>query len=670
MAIDSGTWLIALTETHLTDEVLDGEILMQGFELFRVDRIKGTKGGGVAAYLREDLVRQSGLVQGESLGCVEYLLLYLSELRTVVALLYRPEGHREQFQRALEKIGTYIEGFGEPTPSVIMIGDFNFPIINWKTLEITGGSTAEENLQALSLMEFTATHCLEQYMNKPTRGNNILDLIFTNNEELIYGTHVEDSNLSDHRLIYVETAFERDKESSTRSESTGLGVLNFFDSKVKWEQLENELSLTDWNAQLRGKTADDTYEEFVKVLQVTCPRHIPKKRCRKRKSIPRDRKLLMRRKRRIKSRLQKTHCPRLREKLTKVLAKIDLQLTESVKVELEREEERAVGVILTNPKYFYTYAQSKSKVRAGIGPLESGGRLVGEPAEMVELLQDQYSSAFSTPKFNSLSDIRRQGVEGEGELFNIEFTREDVERVMGELSSTASPGPDKIPAILLSKCKRSLSGGIHCLWNESLRVGRIPAKLKEATITPIYKGEGKGMAKNYRPVCLTSHVIKVFERIVAGALVDYLEKGNKMNPNQHGFRKQRSCLTQLVQHHYHILRVMEEGMDADVVYLDFAKAFDKVDHGVLLSKLKKLGVVGSVFRWLFEFLVGRTQTVTTSGAESRTAAVVSGVPQGTVFGYILFLVHVLDIDNTVKYSRVSSFADDSRIGKPIIGEED
>ena len=124
----------------------------------------------------------------------------------------------------------------------------------------------------------------------------------------------------------------------------------------------------------------------------------------------------------------------------------------------------------------------------------------------------------------------------------------------------------------------------------------------------------------------------------------FLEEGGRMNPNEHGFQKHRSCLSQLIQHHYHVLRMVEEGRCANVIYLDFAKAFDKVDHGVLLSKLLDMGVTGDAFKWFGEFLTGRTRRVNVSGSESRLEEVISGVPQETVLGPLLFLIHVTDID--------------------------
>ena len=144
-----------------------------------------------------------------------------------------------------------------------------------------------------------------------------------------------------------------------------------------------------------------------------------------------------------------------------------------------------------------------------------------------------------------------------------------------------------------------------------------------------------------------------------------METNNLFNAGQHGFRAGRSCLSQLIAHFDKILTLLEEGLKGDVIYLDFAKAFDKVDHSILLNKLKSLGIDGKIWKWLHSFLAGRTQSVMVDGFLSDPTAVISGVPQGSVLGPILFLILIGDIDQDTASVFVSSFADDTRVGKGV-----
>ena len=149
-----------------------------------------------------------------------------------------------------------------------------------------------------------------------------------------------------------------------------------------------------------------------------------------------------------------------------------------------------------------------------------------------------------------------------------------------------------------------------------------------------------------------------------------MEKHGLFNPSQHGFRIGRSCLSQLIAHYDHILNLLENGKNVDVIYIDFAKAFDKVDFMVTLRKLNMLGITGNVGRWMHCFLTKRTQQVLVNGERSTPHEVKSGVPQGSVLGPLLFLILIGDIDQEVAQAFLSSFADDTRIGSEIGSHED
>lgn len=143
-----------------------------------------------------------------------------------------------------------------------------------------------------------------------------------------------------------------------------------------------------------------------------------------------------------------------------------------------------------------------------------------------------------------------------------------------------------------------------------------------------------------------------------------------MNQRQHRFRRGRSYLSKLVEHHTHLLESIKAGVNTDVIYLNFEKAFDKVDHGALLHKMRNLGITGNIGRWVHAFLSNRRQVVTIDGCVSKPSSVVSGVPQGSVLGPILFLILISDIDGIVKTSKVISFADDTRVSHSIKDQDD
>ena len=243
-----------------------------------------------------------------------------------------------------------------------------------------------------------------------------------------------------------------------------------------------------------------------------------------------------------------------------------------------------------------------------------------------------------------------------------------MKKACKELKASSAPGPDGVPAALLKICSEELSKTLHHLWRASLDNGHIPSEQLLVLICPLHKGGSRSVPKNYRPVALTSHIIKVFERVVRKALVAHIEKLELLPDGQHGSRAMRSTLTQLLAHWDSVLEGLESGDGVDYVYLDFSKAFDKVETGVLLHKLQSSQILGKVGCWLADFLNPdkRMQAVAVDGRLSSLSPVISGVPQGTVLGPVLFLLHIADIARGISEGNTtSSYVDDTRTGRSI-----
>ena len=344
--------------------------------------------------------------------------------------------------------------------------------------------------------------------------------------------------------------------------------------------------------------------------------------------------------------------------------RIEEQIMQSHVKEKKLMEGRAVEAIRVNPKYFYKYAKKHSSVRANIGPLINAvGEVVGEPYDMAELLRQQYESVYSSP---AISSYETEDINWEGDTLSvISFVPSDLLDSIREVRDNSAAGPDGFPAKFLRTCADELCVPLLKMWELSFQTGNIPTALKKAVITPIYKGGERRKAENYRPVALTSHLIKIVEKVIVKKLVEHFDRHELWNKRQHGFRKGRSCLSQLLEHYEDILQAREKGKEFDVLYLDFEKAFDKVDFGVLCRKLTQLGIEGKLKAWIRDFLSHRTQKVLVQGKLSQETLVRSGVAQGSVLGPVLFLCMMGDIDADIIGAKVSSFADDTKISYEI-----
>ena len=229
-------------------------------------------------------------------------------------------------------------------------------------------------------------------------------------------------------------------------------------------------------------------------------------------------------------------------------------------------------------------------------------------------------------------------------LTDIEITVQIIIDYIQELSPTSAAGPDGVPSSLLLKCAAELALALKVMFSQSLTHSFIPSSPKRAAITLVFKSGTKTSPSNYRPISLTSTIIKVFERIIRKQIIAFMNRQGQLNKTQYGFRSGRSCLSALLVVFNDRMHILSSDTTVGMIYLDFSKAFDKVDHGVLLHKLKDLGITGKRGIWFFQFLTNRTHYVRIPGGISKDSPVLSGAPQGTVLGSLLFLIIISDIN--------------------------
>ena len=287
--------------------------------------------------------------------------------------------------------------------------------------------------------------------------------------------------------------------------------------------------------------------------------------------------------------------------------------------------------------------------------------------EIANILQRQFISVFSDPSATNINDALFQAPSLE-KPFNddmLAFSVVDIIEAIDEIKPGAAAEPDDLSVLLLKNCKETLSKPIHMIWQHSMSTGTVPKFYKKSHIAPLHKKGSRAIAANYRPVSLTSHVIKIYERVLRKQMVAHLEEDNLLNSKQHGFRSGKSCLTQLLYHFDDIIESLSNGDDMDAIYLDYAKAFDKVDHQLLLSKLQLYGFHSKIIKWIESVLTNRSQQVIVDSHMSITAPIISGFPQGTVLGPILLLIFINDIASCVSHSTLRCFADNTRICRSI-----
>ena len=670
---------IALTETWLHKHK-DAEINVDGYSVFRADRKRpgkskrGRLSGGVAAYIRNDIGNKMEVDLSYSNGVIEILGLYSKADNIYIGVVYRqpndPTGGNKsglaEFKSALSKLKQKLDELPTPTPNIIICGDFNLPHCNWESGEPTSGATKDEKEMLSTLKDLSEEFFLKQHITSPTHiAGNTLDLLLTNSHHLLHSYICLEMlrSVSDHHIIEAYTQFKANNPDDEEKPEfvSQLDKYNFFSNDIKWDAINSEFANIDWDEKLQEKTPDEKLGIILEVTEDITSKNVPLKKMRKKcPEIPRDRRILMKKRSKLQIQMSKSFSDARKDKLKKKLIKIEMALQKSIAAAQTYREAKAISAIRTNSKYFFSYAKKFSKTNKSIGPLlNQNNEYTSSSKEMANILANQYGSVFSNPTNKSVHAVQ---VPSERPLLeDVSFSEVDLINAIDELSNTSSSGPDGVPAILMKKCKKTISRPLYILYRNCLDMGITPADLRLSHIIPIFKGGHQGLAADYRPISLTSHISKIFEKVIRNHLASFLEANNLYNPNQHGFRKGRSCLSQLLAHYDLIIEYLEKGLNVDTIYLDFSKAFDKVNHNIVMDKLEMLGISGKIKRWIHSFLSERYQRVIVNGFLSEPMHVKSGVPQGSVIGPLLFLVLISDIDQNVTSSHTSSFADDTRL---------
>ena len=481
---------IGLTETWLQNHK-DAELSINGYSVFRADRkrkkkSRGRLSGGGVAYVRDDLASKMEINLQFSNGVVEVLGLYSKTDNLYIAVVYRqPDdtsgGNRStstEFNAALSHLSTSLNKTTTPTPNLVICGDFNLPHYSWKDGSNLPGVFADEKIMLEALKKFSDDFFLHQHICQPTHvAGNTLDLLFTNNPHLLHSYIVLQPlrSISDHYIIEVSTQFKSaslNKHEEEKPEPLSqFDKLNFFSEDIDWDTITLELSRIDWQSNLADESPDQMLDILMSVILNSSSKHVPLKKSTTKSfsKIPRERKLLMRKRRKLQEQLIKTSSEIRKSNIKHKLVNIEISLQKSHEETLSYREKKALNAIKTNSKYFFAYAKKFSQTSKSIGPLlNKNNEYTCSSKEMADILANQYKSVFSTPIEDSIYSNITPSTNDKLTIQDFSFDESHIVEAINELSNTSSSGPDGIPAILLKKCKESLKKPLFLLYRKLL----------------------------------------------------------------------------------------------------------------------------------------------------------------------------------------------------------
>ena len=630
------------------DGIKSSEIFPSHYTAYRNDR--ATVGGGVFVLAHQDLVveEKPELITDCEIQWVKLQIRGRKEL--YLGTFYMPQRN----EKDLSKLDESLAKLSSKGKHVILCGDFNCPGIDWSSLTLKPKSDDPQVQQ--KLIDISLAHNLSQVHESATREKNILDLVFTSNPTLLK-TSTSEPGLCDHDLLITDFMSKPYKQKSAPKTCYKF-------SKADWPQMRDaasKLSTKIVKMKNEQETAETLWETFKKDLMDEIPNHIPTFRRKQNTSLPwLNRNLLRqtRKKKRLWNQAKRT------KNWTNFYA-----FQKEVKRNFEKAEQNYVnktimdGLEKNSTKPFWRYVKAKKQDNIGVAPLRNtGGSLVTDSKKKAEILLKQFKSVF-TPDSNP-SPNQTDHIQQCPDIEQIIISQDGVTKLLQDIKTEKATGPDSIPNLVLKECAKEISPAITSIFQASLETGKLPTDWTNANISPIYKKGDKHTAENYRPVSLTSVTCKILEHIICSHLLKHTDKHRILSPLNHGFRAGHSCKTQLLTTLKDFTKNFDKNIQTDIAILDFSKAFDTVPHRKLLEKMKKYGINGNILQWISSFLTTRKMKVVIDGFCSEEEKVTSGVPQGTVLGPILFLIHINDLPLVVD-SQVRLFADDCLLYRQI-----
>ena len=276
-----------------------------------------------------------------------------------------------------------------------------------------------------------------------------------------------------------------------------------------------------------------------------------------------------------------------------------------------------------------------------------------------DILKNKESLPFNE---NVLSDYVNSKIPLLQSDFTLDYINDDqVLRLLSTLNVNKSSGTDNLGPRILKLCAPIIYKVVAYLINLSIKTSIFPDKLKEARITPIHKKGDKSEPCNYRPISILPTLSKIFEKHMASQIKNYVSEFNLLQKEQSGFREHHSCMTALTKMTETWLSEMDSGNLTGTVLLDFSKAFDLVNHNILLHKLKVYKFSEQTLALLKSYLLGRTQEVRIGKFDSEKRNILAGVPQGSVLGPLLFILFINDLPLHIEHSNIDIFADDATL---------
>ena len=638
---------------------------MPGYTLYSSAR--ETRGGGCAVYILSDISQKQrfDLDSVQIVGVFECLcleLVYESNVKFVVTSIYRPpNANIELFNTAIENY--LIKLKPKKNVKLVLIGDFNLNL-----LDICTKPKVDD------FFNIMLSHHMIPTVTRPTRiagtSATLIDNVFINTLEYKYSSSVICDDLSDHFPVYVEFVVAGLPRLPVplfkKRNFTNENLIGFY----------KRLQAIDWHLFCSGASCSTDpdalyntfHEKFITDFNIAFPlESMTKFNNTKIKKLPwitpsiarccRKKSRLLKR-----SKIQKSEMSRKRFIEYRNILKSTIRIAEQRYYHCQFEKYatnirgtwKIINSIINKPvgkrlpKVFLVDGQECTSPTAIANAFNNFFTNIG-PDLAAKIIPTTEVFTKYLPVANSKS------------MALFPTTELEIVNIINSFNKSSSPGMDNITASVVYFVRDIVALPLSCIINKALELGVFPDALKLARVVPIYKSGDASLLTNYRPISILPIFSKIYEKVIANRINVFIKRHDILYSGQYGFREKRSAYMAILEMTSKIMKAFEAKHPAIGIFIDLSKAFDTIDHAILLQKLSNCGIRGIVLKLLTSYLTGRNQCVSYNGSFSDTLPITCGVPQGSILGPLLFLLYINDVHACSDLLYFILFADDTNI---------